>query len=215
MTIYPDIHFLNLEPELSEQIGHDWQAQIKRFALEHCKQIERQGPGPGSLDATGLKYEVCDGTKIARDFPTLSILYESWSLTERVNQMFNDDELLPLVDPSGVNINLLRGPGGYYEWHTDGQPYVLLLFANDIGEEDGGELELLLPDSLAAPTLPLLVRPRAGFAVLFDGAKYPHRVRPITGDSLRVTVPMMFSRPEDIARRDPRLNDYLFRQGAE
>ena len=109
---------------------------------------------------------------------------------------------------SGVNLNVLSGPGGRYELHYDSNPLTGLLFVTNHDEASGGQLQFKLNGQ------DLNLDPRRGTFVTFDARRLPHAVTPLTGDSLRITAPMNFY-IEGEDQRPAGLDDYLYGENRE
>lgn len=104
---------------------------------------------------------------------------------------------------SGVNVNILSGPGGRYELHYDSNPLTGLLFVTDHDEVSGGQLQFKLDGH------DLYLNPRRGTFITFDARRLPHSVTPLTCESLRITAPMNFY-VEGEDQRPAELDDYLY-----
>lgn len=188
----------------------DWQRQLED-GLAWGRRVETHGRGPGSLedDATaGLDYVVLTGERIRQRLPWLYDWYVDPATAELMSQLAGE-RVVPSPDlVSGLNVNILRGPGGRYEWHTDSQPYTLVVFASSVPEAEGGQL--LVGDMVS----PLVVPCQAGTAVLFDGEAVPHAVSALTTGRVRVSLPITFLPYGGYLRRAPGINDYLFSEEA-
>ncbi len=169
-----------------------------RAALRHAKQIERSGPGPGSLTQEGLRYEVVIGSDVRDHAPSL------WHWAHRTGAALVSELLMAPVEVYGdpdvaVNINRLQGAGEKYELHVDSVPITGLWCLTS--HERGGELVLA---GQAIPTV-------RGLFLAFRGDLLPHQVMPLVDDQPRITVPISFKLKgtEDVAR-DPDLDAHLY-----
>ena len=119
---------------------------------------------------------------------------------------------------SGLNVIRMCRPGHQYLWHRDSQPFTLLLYLAAVGT--GGVLELAAEASSGSGpgADAVAVTPRAGTVVLFDGLRCWHRVTPMAGVGLRLSVPMAYPTRAVVERpsgRDDRLYGPEQRPAAE
>lgn len=177
-------------------------------AMQHMTLVEREGAGPGSLTEEGLRYAVLNGNGVLEHAPKL------WSWAEQV--------CLPLVcaltgqawrlsphTVSAVNVNALVGSGESYERHLDSCPLTMITFFSD--NFFGGELECEIAKDCTA-----VVTPKIGRAVIFDGSRIPHAVRPLQSPYARLSVPVAFyplAASEILVRDD--LDDHLYAAGKQ
>lgn len=190
--------------DVSDVLPKTWEAQVKDLALERATHVERKGGGPGSLDESGLEYWVVSGDVILAELDWLWEFYETWGLNfTRAGHARNDLECAPDTS-SAVNINMVTGVGGSYEWHVDPSPYTSILFANLVPES--GELSFRPREDTT-----IRIQPSPGmFYTGFSGM--PHAVEQLRGRyTQRFSIPMLYvdssySRPEG-------LDDHIY-QGA-
>ena len=184
-------HQLLLTTDVSDLLPAGWQESIAALARTSGRQIRREQADRYSLEDGGLKYVVVDGPTIAEKLPWLVEFFRHPKLTMLANKVAGE----PVVPGSDLltclNINLLDGRGEKYEKHYDPQPFTMVVFVNTLLPGDGGELELWTRDGQGHE---VLVRPVAGHAIVFDGSKTPHRVRPLIADVPRLTIVMEFWR---------------------
>jgi hypothetical protein len=167
------------------------------------KQIDRPGAGPGSLTNDGLRYEVLDGQGV------VDHLSDLW--------LWAHDTCLPIVSASAgkplklsevvlaaVNVNVIRGQGEQYELHVDSVPYTLIVWATE--GHKGGELLCQWPLHSAE----VLITPRVGSAVLFEGKLTPHAVMPMQDDSTRISIPIALEIVGVENERDADLSSFLY-----
>ena len=189
-------------------LGHflpaGWEREVKNCALAHAEHIARTTPGPDSLDpAATLDYWVVNGNELKAFLPWLYALYNDESFHRFVATEMGVEVVTPAALKGGANINMLAGRGEEYEWHLDAEPFTLVLFASTLHEGDGGEF-LYVEDGVYKG-----VRPSAGVGVCFDGSAYPHKVRRLARDVLRLSVVLEFITPSDRVRAKE-LDSYLY-----
>ena len=181
-----------------------WAADMRGLCLDRSVRIQRSVEDdpdhfPGT---TPLDYRVVTGEIIRAELPWLHAFYTSDALRQRVEALVGEPVEANADLVAGLNLNLLAGEGGHYQWHRDIDPYTMVLFASTHGEHDGGELEMQLPGGGAA-----VFSPKAGAGVVFDGLALPHRVKPLRSDVLRLTLVLEFYKP---GREAKDLNKYLY-----
>lgn len=198
-----------------------WAGELAAAAALRGRKVEKKGRGPGSLEGdetAGLDYRVLTMSGIKDACPWLYILYQSPLLRAVVAHEVGEPVDIA-QDEWALNVNLLLGGGGRYEWHVDGQPYTLLLYPETFSHEEGGALLLapgINPDGTTRqladythryaqkkiggraeridhyPNWVQTVRPVAGRCVIFDGSRIPHAVEPVFVERSRVSVPMVY-----------------------
>lgn len=182
-----------------------WDQAICAFADLHANHVLKRGRGPGSLEdeaTAGLDYSVVTGNAIVQALPWFYSWYAAYVFDLWQSIASEPVSLYPDQDVS-MNINIVAGIGGRYELHTD-TSLSALLYLTSLQEEDGGKLELHLPDRT-----PITIRPQRGKLVLFDGTTVPHAVQPLRREVSRYSVPMAFVVPS-LAARPSGLSAYLF-----
>ena len=153
-----------------------------------------------------LRYRVVTGDAVAAEWPELFGVYQSSELSRWVTAVTGAQALRPSSHVrSAININVMGEPGETYRWHTDAAGFTLLLYLSDSREEDGGALEMRLPENdRETKWMPL-----GGALVLMDGTRCLHRVAPIVRRHERISIPMVFVR-EDDDRRPQALDGYIY-----
>ncbi len=146
-----------------------------------------------------------DGCAIRQHLPWLDDLYRSDLLALAAAAAGS-----PLVASnsinSGINLNVLDGPGGRYELHTDSNPVTGLLFVTTHQPGDGGQLMFTRNGQERA------IAPRAGTFITFDARTVPHKVAPLSIQTTRISAPMNFYLDE-MSERPNDLDDYLYGGG--
>jgi hypothetical protein len=154
---------------------------------------------PGGVD---IHYQLLDGVTVERVLPWLGELYRG-PLASLASKAAGRPMVASQSTKSGVNVNILSGPGGRYELHYDSNPLTGLLFVTDHDEVSGGQLQFKLDGH------DLHLNPRRGTFITFDARRLPHSVTPLTCESLRITAPMNFY-VEGEDQRPAELDDYLY-----
>lgn len=180
----------------SRFLGH-----VASVADTHAKPAKLIGGTSTSLEPAGtsLDYRLMDGRDVARLLPELDELYRGL-LVRLASRIFG----VPLIPSptivNGVNVNVLDGGGGRYEWHVDSNPVTGLLVFSECDSIRGGRLMF---GADARTRTSLCMRP--GHFLMFDATSAPHAVEIVRGDSARVTAPMNFFvdggeivRPDDL-----------------
>lgn len=115
----------------------------------------------------------------------------------------------------GTVLNVQRGPRMRFECHLDSNPLTGLLFCSDHGPGAGGEL-VFGHDKTARSVADIerscsVLRSQAGHLIFFDGRLYPHYVRPLRADVVRVVAVMNYYTDEGPeSARPPELNRHLY-----
>lgn len=105
------------------------------------------------------------------------------------------DVEIPVIEPGNhmwARINVMKDRGARFGWHTDGMmlddTVSVVLFGNDVAEEDGGALSFV-----GFPP----IQPKAGHVAVFHGGKIPHEVASLTRDGAwRVAPGMTYQLPD-------------------
>ena len=110
-----------------------WMARLMVLADNHAVAVQRDAPGPGSLDEHGgLDYRVLNGERLL-GFDHIQ------SYLDNPNLFGLPKSFVPFHDPlRRANINVL-GEGQNYERHVDGTPWTAVVFLNFC---NGGALAL-------------------------------------------------------------------------
>lgn len=193
--------------DVTEQLPANWTDQIEAVA-SHAREAVLTGDNPTSLEPAGteIRYGLVDGTVVARDLPWLDALYRGEWLGYASD--FAGMRMSPSDDlRNGVNINVVSGSGGRYEWHYDSNPCTGLLFVSTLEAADGGELVFRQAET------DLVIRPRAGHLLIFDARETAHCVRPVRSASQRVSVPLNYFVRGHQQLRAESLDEYLYSTG--
>lgn len=89
---------------------------------------------------------------------------------------------------AAMTLNILRGAGGWSDWHTDMTAVTGVLFASGAGRDGGGDL--VFRDGTGRETR---LVPRPGLFVCFEGP-IEHKVAPLTMAGPRLSVPLLYYR---------------------
>lgn len=191
--------------DVAPDLPSHWQAELTSFSARRSRAAILTGGDPTSLEPVGtqIEYGLVDGLSIAQELNWLDKLYRTkW---RDLAAEFAGADLETSEDVrNGVNINVVRGGGGRYEWHFDSNPCTALLFASTLEDGQGGELVFRRGD------VDLVVRPTAGTLLIFDARKTPHTVRPVLSKQSRVSVPMNYFFAGQPQERPKDLNQYLY-----
>jgi hypothetical protein len=185
-------------------VPSDWLEQIDAQVSAHATSAVLVGGTSTSLEPVGsnIQYRLLDGLAIHRCLPWLDEIYRGPLLT--VASAAAGRRLVPSASVrSGVNLNILDGPGGRYELHLDSNPLTGLLFVTPHDERSGGQLLFRIDDS------ELRIDPVPGLFITFDARKLPHAVTPLTDPVIRISAPMNYYTADDAARPDD-LDAYLY-----
>ncbi len=118
--------------------------------------------------------------QVRRDLPWLYRLYRARIL--ELAASISAETVRPAADDRyGVVLNVQRGTEMRFECHIDSNPLTGLLFLTDHAADAGGELVFAHDedaDSVAAVERDgVVIRPRAGLLLFFDGRRHPHYAR--------------------------------------
>ena len=91
---------------------------------------------------------------------------------------------------ASMTLNILRGAGGWNDWHTDMTAVTGLLFATSGGHDGGGDLVFRDGTGREARLVP-----RPGLFVCFEGP-IEHHVAPLTTAGPRLSVALLYYRSE-------------------
>jgi hypothetical protein len=183
-------------------LARDTAAQAADIATQL---IRRHG---ATIDRTSaddrLWYGVVTGDRIRAEARLLDDLYCSPEFLEWIRWLTQSPAVRPSEHlRSAININCLCSEGQRYPWHRDAVPYTALLFLTDVDAAAGGAFEIT-----SAEGDTVAIQPTAGDLVVMDGARCRHGVAPLTKDTLRITVPMVYSAAR--VHRPAGLDDYLY-----
>jgi hypothetical protein len=183
-----------------------WEEEILAAVEIGAADALLQGGGMTSLESAGtdIPYRLLDGIEVKQRLPWLVDLYRG-PLTALASRASGHAMVPSCSDRTGVNVNALDGPGGRYELHVDSNPVTGLLFVTGHDAGSGGQL------LFEADSGPILIDPEPGLFITFDARNLPHAVTPLTGRTVRVSVPMNFySSDEDPGKDRTDLNKYLY-----
>jgi hypothetical protein len=181
-------------------------SSVRGTALDHAKNARLIGGTTTSLESEGteLSYRLMDGNAVEDHIPVLSSLYrqEFRSIAERV---FGRELTTSPSTVSGVNINVLEGKGGRYEWHVDSNPFTGLLLLSPATASLGGRLLFGQdPDTQVALAL------QPGDLLFFDAREAPHAVEELRKGGVRASVPMNYFVEGELIIRPDDLDDSLY-----
>jgi hypothetical protein len=160
-----------------------------QIALREARHAQLVGGLSTSLEPAGtvVDYRLLDGDQISLAIPRLHGLYEREFLSMATRLAGRSLMVSPMM-ANGINVNVLEGVGGRYEWHVDSNPFTGLLVLSDANAEVGGRL-LFGRDPLTRTALCM----RAGSLLLFDARTTPHAVEELrTAEAVRLTCPMNY-----------------------
>lgn len=185
-----------------------WTEQILSAIERSSSPAVLRGGTSTSLEPTGsdIEYRLLDGLTICDQLPWLDDLYRC-ELAQIASEVCGARMVPSDSIQSGVNLNVLDGPGGRYELHYDSNPLTGVLFVTGHTDQTGGQLLF----RLAAGDL--LLNPRPGTFITFDARQLPHAVTPLTGPGMRISAPMNYYLAGRITRSED-LDHYLYGPGA-
>jgi len=199
-----EVHSLDLRELCTPP--RNWIAQVKFLAKQAAKPVHLDGDSTDCRELTaggGTTYKVVTGNSIAEHLPWLMQLYKvglANSVSKLVSRRVSPSE----NDRYGVNINVVEGIGGRYEWHVDPSPIAAILFVTAHYPGSGGELALHADGEL------MRIYPKPGLIVVFPGKEVEHSVLPLEENTARISIPMIYYY-EDEKQYFPReLDDYLY-----
>ena len=180
-----------------------------------------------------LRYSVIDGYQIRAQLPDVWNLYIG-PVRELLSKMAQQ-ELDPLESRAGVNVNIMAPGRSEYRWHFDRVPVTAVLYLNEVS---GGETELYpnvrfvlanqdrvraqkLLDRVSCSTAMrgilsrrVVVSPRAGRIVTFEGNRCWHSVRGVEGGNHRVNILLAYDREGAPSVAAEGLDAYLYSNDA-
>ncbi|MEO8527929.1 MAG: hypothetical protein ABI435_02515 [Pseudolysinimonas sp.] len=177
-----------------------------QIAREGSRAARLTGGVSTSLEPAGthIEYRLLDGNDVVARAPRLHALYshEFRRLAERVfgRELISSPDVV-----NGVNINLLEGAGGRYEWHYDSNPYTGLLVLSPSSAALGGRL-LFGRDRETQVALSMF----PGQLLLFDARNAAHAVEELREATDRATVPMNFFVAGEVIERPTDLDGSLY-----
>ena len=187
-----------------------WDEKILRVARHNARRTVLDGASVTSRESdpsVQIEVAVVSGNVVQKELPWLFSLYET-TLCDLATKIAGY-RTCPAIDVvSAVNINVISGVGGRYEWHVDNNPLTGLLFVNTLASTDGGEV------LFRGGGTERMVAPKAGLFLAFDARTVPHTVLPLKKSIERVSVPMNFYASPVHQTRPDDLNRYLYRDEA-
>lgn len=175
--------------------------EFGKLAIRDARPAQLRGSVDSSLEDehSVIHYRLLDGNQVAGLIPRLQHLYEN-EFKQLAENAFDLRLTSSPQQVNGVNVNVLEGNGGRYEWHVDTNPITGLLVMSRCDAETGGRL-VFGRDPASQTVLPL----RLGQLLFFDARKSPHAVEALRVQLPRATAPMNYfldgepvSRPEDL-----------------
>ncbi len=200
----PNLHYIDLDALCTPP--HDWIGQVTSLASRAAKAVHLNGESADCREettGTGMTYEVVTGEIIARHIPWLIDFYRV-TLAAFVKTVMSRPIVPSRSERNGLNINVVQGMGGRYEWHVDPSPVAAILFAtaHDIG--GGGELVLRAGDEFTH------IHPRPGLIAVFEGRKIEHAVLPLKANTVRISIPMLYYYENEKQHFPQKLDEYLY-----
>jgi hypothetical protein len=201
--------FSETDLEAESLLSPGWVEKILTAAQSAGTPAVLTGGSATSLEPSGvdIHYQLLDGVAVEQELPWLGELYRG-PLAALASKAAGRPMVASKSIESGINVNILSGPGGRYELHYDSNPLTGLLFVTDHDEASGGQLQFKLDGHN------LNLDPHCGTFITFDARWLPHAVTPLTRDSLRITAPMNFY-IEGEDQRPAGLDDYLYGENRE
>ena len=167
-----------------------------------------------SEDVKSISTLIVDGNQIRENFPWLFDLYQT-KILEYAIEFFNQEVFIASTDLYALNFNVQKGTKMRYECHIDSNPIQGVLYVTE--HKKGGEL-IVSENSKAIGTQEIdenckVISPKKGFLYLFSGEFFPHYVRTLIDDELRVSIPMNFYTKDNPESNRPKdLNYHLFKK---
>lgn len=163
-------------------------------------------------------FDTLNGRQIDENFPGLGDLYDHHMLD--LLSQFHTEKLAPVADRRiGISVNLTRQEGKF-EPHYDRNAMTAILYAND--DYDGGEMTFYprIRFWLGQPTgrmkhllqrlldkmvrnrwylrfiaRKVVVKPRAGDLLVFEGTRTLHAVMPVSSGATRLSIQFAYDQP--------------------
>ena len=203
------------EFDVTGWLPEGWQDDVTAIADEaECRAFPRTpGLSREAQDVAGVLRGRVHADQVLRGLPWLYRLYRGRFL--KLVASTCTETVRPAADDRyGVVLNVQHGTDMRFECHVDSNPLTGLLFLTH--HAAGGELVFARDedaDSVAAVERDcVIIHPRAGLLICFDGRRRPHYARALRSDSdVRVVAVMNFyteSYPESTRPRE--LNRHLY-----
>jgi hypothetical protein len=211
------LRFPRTEFDVASWLPEGWQHDIIAVAAEaECRAFPRTPLlSREAREVARVPRGRVHADQVRRGLPWLYRLYRAGIL--ELAASISAEPLRPAADDRyGVVLNVQRGTKMRFECHIDSNPLTGLLFLTDHAADAGGEL-VFAHDQDAASVAAVerdcvVIRPRAGLLIFFDGRRHPHYARALRSESdVRVVAVMNFyteSHPE--STRPPELNRHLY-----
>jgi hypothetical protein len=202
--------------DVSDLLPQHWQQEVFAVAIEAEFRDFPRTPvlTREAAEVTAIPRGRAHAPQVRSQLPWLYELYRTQFL-KLINEVWPEPVITAADNRYGVVLNVQRGTEMRFEAHVDSNPVSGVLFCTD-HPEGGGEL-CVARDPAASGVASIerdciVIRPRAGHLVFFDGRDHPHYARPLTaGSGLRVLAVMNFyteSFPESTRPRV--LNHHLY-----
>lgn len=209
MNQTPLVDWVAKEAGTDFEVPEDWASSV--IDLINHAGVDRVLNGSSSTslapEGTITRVRLLDGQVVSQALPWMQALYES-TFVRWAGDV--SGECMQVADDARYGANVQQLPGGAtgYELHVDSNPVTGVLFLEDIGHEQGGQLRFHIGSAR------LDVCPAKGRLLLFDGRAIPHEVLPVRGAPRRTTVVMNFFYEGDIVRASD-LDEYLYEEIAD
>jgi hypothetical protein len=205
------------EFDVAGWLPEGWQDDVIAVAADaECRAFPRTPVlSREAHDVDGVLRGRVHADQVRRGLPWLYRLYRGRFL--ELVASTSAEKVRPATDDRyGVVLNVQRGTDMRFECHIDSNPLTGLLFLTDHAADAGGEFVFACDedaDSVAAVDRDcVIVHPRAGLLICFDGRRHPHYARALRSESnVRVAAVMNFyteSYPESTRPRE--LNRHLY-----
>jgi hypothetical protein len=180
--------------------------QIREVASAEARPSVLRGDNGTSLEieSSRIPYRLLDGEQVKSHAPHLNRLYNG-AFLQLAERVIGARLLASPQQINGVNVNVVEGSGGRYEWHVDSNPLTGLLVLTDVSQETGGRL-LFGRRPIDQVQLSLF----AGQLLIFDARRSPHSVEPLRAELQRFTAPMNFFLAGEEISRPAGLDEALY-----
>jgi 2OG-Fe(II) oxygenase superfamily len=211
------LSFPQAEFDVTSWLPEGWQRDIITVAAKaECRAFPRTPVlSREAQEVENVSRGRVHADQVRRGLPWLYRLYRTRILALAAS--ISTEEVMPAADDRyGVVLNVQRGTKMRFECHIDSNPLTGLLFLTDHAANAGGELVFARDedaDGVAAlERNSVVIPPRAGLLIFFDGRRHPHYARALRSESdVRIVAVMNFyteSYPESTRPRE--LNRHLY-----